>query len=43
MFDASGKATVDGYTWSGASMVLVTLNDDVNIRIARHTGKLWVE
>ncbi|MCF7811246.1 prepilin-type N-terminal cleavage/methylation domain-containing protein [bacterium] len=44
-FDSSGKLSTPGTSWSSSqsSMVIVTLNSTLNIRIARHTGKAWIE
>ncbi|NQU05572.1 MAG: hypothetical protein HQ568_05725 [Calditrichaeota bacterium] len=44
-FDSSGKMTTSGIHWGAgeSSKVIVTLNGTLNIRIARHTGKVWIE
>ncbi len=44
-FDGSGRSEVPGYYWSNnqTSMVFITLNNNTNIRIARHSGKVWIE
>jgi len=44
-FDSVGRMFISSYSWStDQSRVLAcTLNDDVNIYVARHTGKAWVE
>lgn len=44
-FDSSGKESTPELNWGAnqTSKVVVTLNDSVNIRIARHTGKTWVD
>lgn len=44
-FDSSGKMTTPGTSWTSdqSTMVIVTLNSALNIRIARHTGKAWIE
>jgi len=44
-FDTSGKMSVVSYSWgsSQTNMIACTLNDAVNIRVARFTGKAWVD
>jgi type II secretory pathway pseudopilin PulG len=44
-FNGSGRMSVVSYSWSNnqTSMVFCTLNGDVNLRIARHSGRAWVE
>ncbi len=44
-FDTSGKMSVVSYSWgsSQTNMITCTLNDAVNIRVARFTGKAWAD
>jgi len=45
MFDGSGILHVPNYTWGAdeTSMTACSLNDLINIKIARFSGKTWIE
>jgi len=44
-FDSNGRLTFVNYSWGSGetSTILLTLNSTVNLRIARLTGKTWIE
>jgi len=44
-FDSSGKLDTPSYSWSSAesSVVCCQFNEEINVRIARYTGKTWIE
>lgn len=44
-FDSVGRMFISSYSWSSdqTNVLACTLNDDVNIYVARHTGKAWVQ
>ncbi|MFH0764874.1 MAG: CFI-box-CTERM domain-containing protein [Calditrichota bacterium] len=44
-FDGAGRMSIPGYAWSSSqtSMNVCSLNSTVNIYIARHSGKMWIQ